>query len=135
MAYIKRIRMKLDEEKMRDSKQEEDETHQPVPDNTGNLVTSKSQFGRSHYPMLDLDLPHQYFPSATPGHGHLYLNIPMTWGECIELMEVLEKLYIIQEGWKRRSIERGYMALRHPNFPKPQNKDHYEFMICDESLQ
>jgi hypothetical protein len=39
----------------------------------GNLVSSMVQPG-FHRPVLDLDIPHMYVPSSTPGHGHLYLN-------------------------------------------------------------
>ena len=30
-----------------------------------------------HYPVLDLDLPAVLVPSSTPGHSHLYIDLPI----------------------------------------------------------
>lgn len=44
-----------------------------VPKEEANLISSLTGAGK-HLPVLDLDFPHRYVPSTTPGHGHLYLD-------------------------------------------------------------
>ena len=115
-----RTRMQLDENLIQENYEADEEKNIPVADPNGNLVTSKNQGSLDlHYPVIDLDFPHEYHPSATPGHGHLYINQLLSWPQCVELMDMLAKLGIIQEGWVEGNKRRGYMSVRHPDFKKP----------------
>lgn len=51
-----------------------------------------------HLPILDLDFDHLYVPSTTPGHAHLYLNVPIRrW----RLFVLLWGLYVGGVIWGR----------------------------------
>lgn len=73
-----------------------------------------------HRLVLDLDGPHQYYESTTPGHGHLYLDNDLSWEACVEIMDVLAKHGILQEGYAKASKARGYSAVRLPWIRKPE---------------
>jgi len=80
-----------------------------------NIVTSEIE-GKPgyHAPVLDLDIPHVYVPSTTEGHGHLYLDVKLDWYQMHRLLTTLSQLGIIEEGYARASIDRGYSAVRLP---------------------
>lgn len=87
------------------------------------IITSKSVLGDLHYPVLDLDCAHQYYPSSTEGHGHLYIDVGIGWEAYKEVMEVLAKYGIIQMGYYKASVARGYSAVRLPwVFKRESNK-------------
>lgn len=77
-----------------------------------------------HMPVLDLDVEHLYYPSTTPGHGALLLNVCLTKDEHEELLALLERLGIIQPGFAEASRQRGYAALRTPWTDKVEHVDH-----------
>lgn len=52
------------------------EDRQPTAEDA-NVVSSNLPDGK-HAPIVDLDFPHRYVPSTTPGHGHLYLDVPVS---------------------------------------------------------
>ena len=88
----------------------------------GNLISSElaPQVGTVifHAPLLDLDVPHLYVPSSTPGHGHLYLDVELTQPEYFHLLDVLAKYGIIEGGWVAATKARGYATLRAPGVTK-----------------
>lgn len=69
---------------------------------------------RYHFPVLDIDVPARYVPSSTPGHGHLYIDKLLNWRQYEELLRVLGKVGIIEEGYAGASIARGHTAVRLP---------------------
>lgn len=73
-----------------------------------------------HLPVLDLDVEHLYYPSTTPGHGALLLNVILTDVDHSRLLDLLEELGIIQPGFVEASRQRGYAALRTPWTDKVQ---------------
>ena len=87
-----------------------------------NLIGSKLDDG-THMPILDLDFDHKYVPSSTPGHGHLYLNVPVSKARWIALMIGLYAGGVIQKGYFWWSLRRG------ANFVRPVGvyKDNLEF--------
>lgn len=95
-----------------------DDGREMVDPTYGNLVSSLCGDGM-HMPVLDLDVPHRYEPSSTPGHGHLYLDVPMTWDAYVKLLGALADAGIIEEGFARLSIERGASFVRKPGVIKP----------------
>lgn len=74
------------------------------------LITSVAGTGGYHLPVLDLDIEHHYEPSSTSGHGHLFLNVPLSQLQMDELTDVLERLGIIQPGYRAAFEARGYTA-------------------------
>jgi hypothetical protein len=82
-----------------------------------NLVTSE-HLDQKHMVLLDLDVEHYYTSSSTPDHAHLYINKPLDWEDYLEVLQVLTKHGIVQEGYYERSKARGYAALRAPGITK-----------------
>lgn len=77
----------------------------------GNVISSHTAEGK-HLPVIDLDYDHEYVPSTTPGHGHLYLNVPISrW----RLFFLLWGLYVggaIEKGNFWWSLRRGGTFVR-----------------------
>lgn len=68
----------------------------------------------AHRPVLDIDFPVHVIPSTTPGHYHLYLDIPMSWETYSELLIALAKAGVIEHGYESASKRRGFTAVRVP---------------------
>ena len=113
---IARVCMKVDHELVSDGydtwRQEE---RTPVPAVRAQLVTSlmRHEKGR-HAPVLDLDVPHELVPSSTPGHAHLYLDVPMSWWRYKRLLKALARAGVIEKGFVKASIARGHTDVRVP---------------------
>lgn len=86
-----------------------------------NVVTSLYALDL-HRPVLDLDLACELVPSSTPGHYHLYINKSMTWAKYRRLLEVLAEVGIIEPGYAKASIARGFSAVRLPGVVKGKKK-------------
>lgn len=67
-----------------------------------------------HMPVLDIDIAHQYYPSTTEGHAHLYIDKVMSWREYKALLKALEAAGIIETGYYRASVGRKYTSVRLP---------------------
>jgi hypothetical protein len=67
-----------------------------------------------HAPVIDIDIPHVYVPSSTPGHGHLYLDINMSNRAFWVLMEALVNAGVVEQGYLNASRARGYASVRLP---------------------
>lgn len=76
-----------------------------------NLVSSLLPNDK-HAPLLDLDLPHKYVESSTPGHGHLYLDVELEWEDYKHLLELLGELGILEPSYVEFSIKRGQSFVR-----------------------
>lgn len=90
-----------------------------------NGVTSKTVDGL-HMPILDLDFPHTYVPSTKEGHGHLYLNVPISNFRWFILMIALYYAKVIELGFFIWSIRRGMNQVRLPYIKKnPEDEGTY----------
>ena len=78
-----------------------------------NVVISKT-VTNAHYPVIDLDVPAYLVPSSTPDHSHLFINVPLTWGDYQYLLQALAKVGIIEEGYAEASQKTGFSAVRLP---------------------
>lgn len=97
------------------------------------LVTSLQEFpglsmfdtppDNMHAPVLDIDIEHIYYPSTTPGHAALLLNVSLDWEEYLELIDVLERCGIIEPGFAEATRQRGYSACRTPWTKKPPKSE------------
>lgn len=94
------------------------ELREPCPKAEANLVSSLDKDGL-HRPVIDLDYPHKYIPSTTDGHGHLYLDLQITWEVYEKLLIALEEARIIQPGFLKRSQERKATFVRPEWVTKP----------------
>lgn len=84
------------------------------------VVSSLSPSGAHHRPVLDLDIPATLVPSSTPGHSHLYLDVDVTWAQYMMLLAALAAAGIIEQGYVKTSIQRGYTCVRLPWIRKGQ---------------
>lgn len=86
-----------------------------------NVITSlfKSPFGELdtyHAVVLDIDHPAWLIPSTTPGHYHLYIDVPggiadQAWRR---LLDALAYCNIIEPGYAKASKARGFTSVRLP---------------------
>lgn len=94
------------------------------------LVTSQlsrdhfdwSEIPDKHWPVIDLDIPVHLVRSTNSeqhGGGHLYINHPVSFDGLIEILSVLEKHGIVQEGYLQAAKIRGFSAARLPHIKKP----------------
>jgi len=87
----------------------------PVEEN--NLVSSRTQDGK-HAPIIDLDFPHRYVQSSTPGHAHLYLNVEVSWWRWALLQLALWLAGVQELGYSWWSLRRGANCVRPPGEQK-----------------
>ena len=91
------------------------------------VITSKVDVSLDiHTVMLDLDVPARLIPSTTPGHSHLYIDVPMSWSRYKHLLWALKAACVIEPGYYQASVRRGFTSLRLPWIKKEEaaNADH-----------
>lgn len=86
-----------------------------------NLVSSRTTSGW-HRPILDLDFPHRYVPSTTPGHGHLYLDIEVPRWRWILLMLACRIAGVCEHGYVVWSLRRGANFVRVEGVDKAEHE-------------
>lgn len=77
-------------------------------------VVSSEIEGNLHCPVLDIDVPMFLVPSTTPGHYHLYIDVPMSWGKYRKLLVALGDAGILEKGFVKASIQRKFSNVRVP---------------------
>lgn len=91
-----------------------------------NIVTSqlpvfdKATGFELHAPVLDIDFGAQLLPSSTPGHFHLYFEKAMTWDKYCGLLRALGDVGILEAGYVKASLRRGYSSVRKPGVYKQE---------------
>lgn len=103
----------------------EDEVRVAVPDKKGaNLISSETVPGSQyHYLFLDLDVPHQYIPSSTEGHGHLIIEKRLYKDVMWKILNLLKDAGVLENGFVDLAERRGAVFLRHPDHPKKKEMD------------
>jgi len=71
-----------------------------------------------HRILLDLDCPHLYVQSSTPGHGHLVIDVPQDWSNLKQLLQLLGDMGVLQYGYVDATFNRGETWLRTPGTKK-----------------
>jgi hypothetical protein len=67
-----------------------------------------------HMPVIDLDVLCNLIPATQIGHTHLYINHPVSQEGLFEILDVLAKHGIVEQGYVKASKARGYSAVRLP---------------------
>lgn len=88
-----------------------------VEESEANCVSSLLEDGM-HAPLLDLDCPHVYRETETPGHGHLIIDVPMSWRRYKRLLKALRDAGILEHGYVEAALRRRHNELRLPGFKK-----------------
>lgn len=86
-----------------------------------NLISSITDDGKQ-MPILDMDFPHRIIPSSTPGHTHLYIDVPMSNWKWFWLMWGLYQAGVIELGFFVWSIRRGGNFVRTPYSRKSEEE-------------
>lgn len=101
----------------------------------GNVITSRyANLPAGHEPrhaiVLDIDHPSWLIPSTTPNHYHLYIDVPGGVDESsyFALLDLLGRFGIIERGYAKVSMNRGYTSVRFPWIEKPK-PDPEEFVF------
>lgn len=112
----------------------EDQTYEPGIDretadlDDANVVSSElTGFPRNrHAVILDIDYAAYVVPSSTPGHNHLYLDVPggVAHDDYMELLAALSKCGVVEPGYAEVSIKRGHSDLRLPWVSKDEQRLH-----------
>lgn len=99
-----------------------------VPDPEGNLISSHVEGTNLHAPIIDLDFPHRYIKSTSDGHGHLYIDVPMSKLRLILLLVGLRIAGVIEMGNFWWSLRRGGTFVRRPGVRKSSEDGiHYTY--------
>lgn len=94
-----------------------EEKREQVSEERANVVSSLTTDGR-HMPALDIDVPARFLPSSTPGHGHLYIDVPMSWWRYRMLLRQLYKAGIIEKGFYDLAMSRKQTFVRRQGVTK-----------------
>mgnify|MGYP000944928908 CR=1 FL=1 len=60
-----------------------------------------------HMPALDIDHTCWVKPSQTPGHYHLFIDVPMTWENYAKLISVMGEVGILEQGYVDACMQEG----------------------------
>lgn len=83
-------------------------------------TTRRSDSGVLSTVAVELVRPHTLVPSSTPGHAHLYLDIPMTWRTYRGLLWGLSTVDVIEHGFYQEALQREETVLPLPWVKKDQ---------------
>lgn len=80
------------------------------------LDGSSDSLGARHALVIDIDHPAWLMPSTTPGHFHLYVDVPggITNDKYATLLTALADAGVIEWGYASASIARGFTSVRLP---------------------
>lgn len=97
-----------------------------------NVVSSEKKTGEGgpvrHVVALDIDYPAYVVETSTPGHHHIYLDVPggVEHEDYMELLALLGRIGVIEKGYAEVSIKRGHSDLRLPWISKLDQKLHHD---------
>jgi len=101
-----------------DADQHPHEVRFPSTKAEANLLSSLCKDGK-HRPVIDIDVPVRYVPSTTPGHGHLYIDVPMDWPQMAKVLIALRDAGVVEEGYLNAALDRGATYVRPEWVKKP----------------
>lgn len=67
-----------------------------------------------HTVIVDIDHPVRVVESSTPGHYHLYIDVPIPWSQYEPLLAALANAGVMEEGYYRAAVRREATHLRLP---------------------
>lgn len=107
--------------------------HKEVHPLDANLISSERGNGK-HTLMLDLDIRSHYVKSTTFGHAHLYVDTDLSLADMQEIVDVLAKHGIVQQGINKQ-IKRGFLAMRPPGNQKDHPFDDADLETAKEMIK
>jgi hypothetical protein len=85
-----------------------------VPPEEATILSSRITGSRDHTFMIDVDVRASLVPSSTPGHSHLYIDVPVSWRKYKRVLRALVQAGVVEAGYYNASKKRGFTALRPP---------------------
>jgi hypothetical protein len=67
-----------------------------------------------HRLVIDIDHRIKVVESTTPGHFHLYIDVPMSWDRALGVLTAMADAGVVEPGYVAASEARGYTAVRLP---------------------
>lgn len=92
-----------------------------APIDKSDVVSSERFVDRRHAVVLDIDHESWLVKSTTPGHYHLYIDVPggIDWMKYGTMLLAMADAGVLEPGYVNASIERGHTAARLPWVKKP----------------
>lgn len=93
-----------------------DNDREQVELDRADVITSLLRGSDRHVLVIDIDHPAWLVKSTTEGHFHLYVDVPYGIPSDIyfNLLDALANANVIEGGYMRASIQRGFTSLRLP---------------------
>lgn len=86
-----------------------------VPAERANIMTSEIEGATGyHRVVLDIDMHAELIPSSSPDHFHLVIDKVVKQDKYFALLNALADAGVVEEGYARASLARGYSAIRVP---------------------
>jgi len=87
---------------------------------------------QKHVVALDLDIPAYLVPSSTEGHSHLYIDVPggVEHEDYMELVALLGRIGVVEDGYAAVSLKRGFTDLRLPWVAKEPRRERPQSRCC-----
>jgi hypothetical protein len=103
------------------SEQPDFRDREEVGTSKADVVSSKHRGKARHAVVLDIDHPAWLVKSTTPGHYHLYIDVPggIPHELYLALLGTLADCGVIEPGYARASQARGHSDVRLPWVKKP----------------
>lgn len=99
----------------------DDNRYEVMTYDEANLVSSNDSMSfdtGKHLPVLDIDFDAHLEPSTTAGHYHLYLNKRLSWENYVKLLDVMQEVGLLEQGFVKLSKERRGTFARKPGHKK-----------------
>jgi hypothetical protein len=93
---------------------------------TNDIVTKPEEY---HLPVFDCDFEIETVPSSTPGHYHLYIDVPIEFKHYMNIMRAFVDAGLIEEGYYHACLSHGEGFVRRPGHNK---KD--DFVKTEKSI-
>lgn len=112
------LRRWLDGEPHSDSNNPTNDRVEETNPGDADLVCSDLVHGQKHKPVIDFDVPVTLVPSGTPGHSHLYIDVPVNAHFYFKMLDAMADAGVVERGFANLSRERGFGSVRVPWKPK-----------------
>jgi hypothetical protein len=106
----------------------------PADLDNANLISSLCDSGK-HAPVIDIDVPISVYPSSQLGHNHLYIDKEITWSQYARILKALAAAGIVEDGYLKVSLAKGYSSVRPIGTIKPGSPRGAEVLVENASLR
>lgn len=91
-----------------------EDRHEVAAPDAADVVSSEIEGSALHSIMLDVDVRAAMPESSTPGHHHLYIDVPLPWYKYRRFLRACYRAGVIEKGFYKASLQRRATQLRPP---------------------